>query len=113
MTFTKWQLAAGGPLLALPDLAAEPPLPPLTIANLDGLVWLGLIGATATYGFWLRGIERLWPGMAAALEILGPVTRSVWVGLACRAPDRYPTSWRGNRPCGDLGGQGRLTLGRQ
>ena len=65
-------------------LIAEPSLPPLSATNLLGLVWLGLIGAAATYWFWLRGIARLGPGPVAMLGMLSPVTAVVlgwlWLG---------------------------------
>ncbi len=84
LTFTAWQLTAGGLLLLPIALIAEPPLPQLSATNLLGLVWLGLIGAAATYWFWLRGIARLGPGPVAMLGMLSPVTAVVlgwfWLG---------------------------------
>ncbi|MES2845150.1 MAG: EamA family transporter [Pseudomonadota bacterium] len=74
LTFTAWQLTAGGLILLPVAIIAEPPLPPLTGTNLLGLAWLGLIGASATYWFWLRGIARLGPGPVAVLGMLSPVT---------------------------------------
>jgi probable blue pigment (indigoidine) exporter len=83
LTFTAWQLMAGGLILLPIALLFEPPLPPLSASNLVGLVWLGLIGAAATYWLWLRGIARLGPGIAAMLGMLSPVTAVVlgWVWL--------------------------------
>jgi probable blue pigment (indigoidine) exporter len=74
LTFTAWQLTAGGLILLPIAIIAEPPLPPLTATNLFGLAWLGLIGAAVTYWFWLRGIARLGPGPVAVLGMLSPVT---------------------------------------
>lgn len=74
LTFTAWQLTAGGLLLLPAALVAEPSLPPLTASNLLGLIWLGLIGAAATYWLWLRGIARLGPSPVAILAMLSPVT---------------------------------------
>ena len=71
LTFTAWQLMAGGLILLPIALLFEPPLPPLSASNLVGLVWLGLIGAAATYWLWLRGIARLGP----AIEPASPHTR--------------------------------------
>ncbi|MEK1927806.1 MAG: EamA family transporter, partial [Rhizobium giardinii] len=45
LTFTAWQLTAGGVLLLPVALLFEPALPMPTTANLLGIVWLGLIGA--------------------------------------------------------------------
>ena len=74
LPYTAWQLTAGGLLLAPVALLVEPPLPPLTPTNLAGLVWLGLVGAAATYWFWLRGIVRLGPSVASLLGMLSPVS---------------------------------------
>jgi probable blue pigment (indigoidine) exporter len=83
LTFTAWQLTAGGLLLAPIALLAEPPLPPLTTTNLAGLVWLGLVGAAVTYWFWLRGVVRLGPSVTAMLGMLSPVSAVVlgWIWL--------------------------------
>ncbi|WP_103257134.1 EamA family transporter [Tabrizicola aquatica] len=89
LTFTAWQLTAGGFLLAPVALLVEPPLPPLTAVNLAGLAWLGLVGAAATYWFWLRGIVRLGPSLAAMLGMLSPVSAVmlgwVWLGQSLTA----------------------------
>ena len=89
LTFTAWQLTAGGLLLAPVALLAEPPLPPLTPTNLAGLAWLGLVGAAMTYWFWLRGIVRLGPSVAAMMGMLSPVSAVMlgWIWL-----DQYLTA---------------------
>ncbi|GGO37453.1 multidrug transporter [Gemmobacter aquaticus] len=89
LTFTAWQLTAGGALLAPVALFFEPPLPTLTVTNLAGLVWLGLIGAAATYWFWLRGVARLGPSVVSMLGMLSPVSAVVlgWLWL-----DQYLTA---------------------
>ena len=89
LTFTAWQLTAGGLLLAPVALLVEPPLPPLTTTNLAGLAWLGLVGAAATYWFWLRGVVRLGPSVTAMLGMLSPVSAVVlgWIWL-----DQYLTA---------------------
>lgn len=74
LTFTAWQLTAGGLLLAPAALLAEPGLPAPTASHLAGLAWLGLVGAALTYVLWFRGIARLGPGVAASLGFLSPVT---------------------------------------
>jgi len=83
LTFTAWQLTAGGLLLVPAALWLEPSLPTLTGANIVGLVHLGLIGAAATYILWFRGIARLEPSAVAPLGFLSPVTAVVlgWVVL--------------------------------
>ncbi len=74
LTFTAWQLTAGGLLLLPAALILEPSLPALTAANLLGFIWLGVIGAALTYILWFRGIARLEPSVVAPLGFLSPMT---------------------------------------
>ncbi len=84
LSFTAWQLTAGGLLLLPLALLMEPPLPPLSALNLAGLIWLGLIGAAATYAIWFRGIARIEPGAVSMLGMMSPVTAVtlgwLWLG---------------------------------
>ncbi|OCP07494.1 MULTISPECIES: EamA family transporter [unclassified Ensifer] len=73
LTFTAWQLAAGGLLLVPVVLFFEPSLPSLTVANMLGLAYLGLIGAAFTYLLWFRGLSRLEPSAVSPLGFLSPV----------------------------------------
>lgn len=74
LTFTAWQLTAGGTLLLPVALWLEPPLPALTAANLLGFSYLGLIGAALTYLLWFRGLSRLEPSVVSPLGFLSPMT---------------------------------------
>ena len=74
LTFTAWQLSAGGLLLVPVALLLEPSLPQLTGANVLGFAYLGLIGAAFTYALWLRGLSRLEPSQVSPLGFLSPVT---------------------------------------
>ena len=74
LTFTAWQLVAGGALLLVPALILEPGLPAPSISNLFGYAWLGLVGAALTYILWFRGIAALGPASVAPLGFLSPVT---------------------------------------
>lgn len=74
LTFTAWQLVAGGILLLPVALWYEPPLGPLTQANVLGFLYLGLIGAALTYVLWFRGIARLDPPVVASLGFLSPLS---------------------------------------
>ncbi|HKU95341.1 MAG TPA: EamA family transporter [Vineibacter sp.] len=74
LTFTAWQLTAGGLLLVPVVLALEPMLPMPSGANLLGYAWLGLIGAALTYILWFRGIARLEPSVVSPLGFLSPLT---------------------------------------
>lgn len=81
LTFTAWQLTAGGLLLVPAALWLEPALPPLDVGAIAGLAWLGLVGAALTYGLWFRGISRLEPTSVAMLALLSPLTAVIlgWV----------------------------------
>lgn len=79
LTFTAWQLTAGGLILVPVALAFEPALPALDAASIAGLAWLGLIGAAATYWLWFRGIARLEPGAVSMLGMMSPVA-AVFLG---------------------------------
>lgn len=74
LTFTSWQLTAGGILLAPLAFAAEPALPPLTALNVAGIAYLGLIGAALAYVLWFRGVARLEPAVVSSLGFLSPIT---------------------------------------
>jgi probable blue pigment (indigoidine) exporter len=74
LTFTAWQLTAGGVLLLPVALLLESPLPHLTGANVLGFAYLGLIGAALTYILWFRGLSRLEPSMVSPLGFLSPTT---------------------------------------
>lgn len=77
LTFTAWQLTAGGLLLVPLALLLEPPLPPLSGLNLLGFLWLGLIGGALTYVLWFRGVARLEPAAVASLGFLSPLVATL------------------------------------
>jgi probable blue pigment (indigoidine) exporter len=83
LTFTAWQLTAGGLLLVPLAFFLEPALPPLTSENTLGMAYLGLIGAALTYLLWFRGLSRIEPSAAASLGFLSPVTATLlgWLAL--------------------------------
>ncbi len=74
LTFAAWQLTAGGLLLLPVSAFYELPLPALSLTNVAGFAWLGLIGAALTYFFWFRGIERLGPAAVTNFGFLSPLT---------------------------------------
>ncbi len=88
LTFTAWQLTAGGLVLLPMALLSEPPLPPLEAGHLGGLVYLGLIGAAMTYFLWFRGLAQLGPATVSLLALLSPVTA---VGIGWLALDQTLT----------------------
>lgn len=81
LTFTAWQLTAGGivllPLAWIVDGA--PPLP--TARETVGLIWLSGIGAVLTYLLWFRGIARIAPTAISMLGFLSPLS-AVIIGWA-------------------------------
>lgn len=83
LSFTAWQLTAGGLILVPVALMLEPPLPALSSTNIAGLAWLTLIGAALTYWLWFRGIARLEPGAVSMLAMMSPVTAVIlgWIFL--------------------------------
>lgn len=83
LTFTAWQLTAGGLLLVPAALLFEPSMPLPTSANLLGLGWLGLIGAALTYVLWFRGIARMESAVVSLLLFLSPMTAVLlgWIFL--------------------------------
>ncbi|OCW95386.1 EamA family transporter [Alishewanella sp. HH-ZS] len=74
LTFTSWQLTAGGILLVPAAWFFEPALPSLTLVNIAGFLYLGLLGAAFTYIIWFRGIARLSPNLVAPLGFLSPLS---------------------------------------
>jgi probable blue pigment (indigoidine) exporter len=74
LTFTSWQLTAGG-LLLLPFLPlSSTDWSSITGLNVLGLLYLGLIGAAFTYIIWLRGIQRIQPSAVSVLGLLSPLS---------------------------------------
>ncbi|MDO3433289.1 EamA family transporter [Rhizobium sp. CBN3] len=83
LTFTAWQLSAGGILLVPFALFLEPALPSPSIANIAGIAYLGLVGAAFTYLLWFRGLSRIEPSAISSLGFLSPVVATLlgWLAL--------------------------------
>lgn len=83
LTFTAWQLTAGGILLLPVAYLLEPAQPAPTAANILGMAYLGIIGAALTYFLWFRGLARIEPSAAASLGFLSPVVATLlgWLAL--------------------------------
>ncbi|MCT7665288.1 DMT family transporter [Shinella kummerowiae] len=86
LTFTAWQLTAGGLLLVPVALLFEPALPVPTAQNLVGFLFLGLIGAALTYIVWFRGLAKLGPAAISPLGFLSPLV-AVVLGWALLGQD--------------------------
>ncbi len=84
LTFTAWQLTAGG-LLLLPFAPfASTHWSTISTTNILALGYLGLIGAGLTYVIWLRGIKMLQPSAVSILGLLSPLSATIlgWLVLA-------------------------------
>lgn len=83
LTFTSWQLTAGGFVLLPFSLLLEPTLPSLSALNLVGLSYLTLIGGALTYALWFRGLAILGPSSVASLGFLSPMSAVIlgWLWL--------------------------------
>jgi probable blue pigment (indigoidine) exporter len=79
LTFTAWQLVAGGILLLPAAVILEPTLPNLSNENIFAFIYFGLVGAGLTYLLWFRGLAKLSPNAIAPLGFLSPVT-AVFLG---------------------------------
>ncbi|MEV0528096.1 EamA family transporter [Streptomyces sp. NPDC050439] len=77
LTFTGWQLTAGGLVLAPIALTAEGLPSHLTGTNIAGYVYLGVIGTAIAYALWFRGIERLPASSVSFLGLTNPVVATL------------------------------------
>lgn len=76
LLFTGWQLVTGGVVLAVLSLLFEGLPPQLTLTNVAGFTYLGLIGTGLAYALWFRGIETL--GVSVSfLGFLSPAVATV------------------------------------
>jgi probable blue pigment (indigoidine) exporter len=81
LTFTAWQLVAGGLVLLPLALAVEGLPPQLTGSNVLGYLWLGTAGTGLAYVLWFRGIDRLPVSQVSLLALLSPLvaTTAGWL----------------------------------
>ena len=77
LVFTAWQLVAGGLILLPAAFAVEGMPPALSMRNVAGFAYLGVIGTGFAYALWFRGIERLGASTVAFLTLLSPVSALV------------------------------------
>ena len=83
ITFTGWQLTAGG-LVLMPIVLLTEGLPArLTNANVVGFTWLAIVGTGLAYANWFKGIEALPVSTASFLGLLSPLvaTAAGWIVL--------------------------------
>lgn len=70
VTFTAWQIAAGGLLLLQVALRLEPIPTSFSAVDRLALVRLGLVGTARTYILWFQTIARFEPSVVSSLGLL-------------------------------------------
>ncbi|MBG6218614.1 putative blue pigment (indigoidine) exporter [Arthrobacter sp. CAN_A6] len=75
---TSWQLVAGGLFLApIAFLVEGPPPQALTLPNIAGYLYLGVIGTAVAYTLWFRGVHLLPASTTAILGLLSPLVATL------------------------------------
>jgi probable blue pigment (indigoidine) exporter len=77
LVFTAWQLAVGGIVLLPIALVVEGPITHLSITNLLGFAYLGLVGTGLAYALWFRGIDKLKASAVSSLGLISPVVATL------------------------------------
>lgn len=73
LVFTAWQLTVGGIVLLPIALAIEGPITHLSMTNLLGFVYLGVVGTGIAYALWFRGIDKLKASAVSSLGLMSPL----------------------------------------
>lgn len=73
VTFTGWQLVAGGLALLPVALIVEGPPPSLDARAVGGFLWICVIGTGLAYVVWFNGLRQLEAGSVALIGLLNPV----------------------------------------
>ena len=84
ITFTGWQLTAGGLMLVPLVLLTEGLPSTITSTNLAGFAWLALVGTGLAYANWFRGVAELPIAISSSLGLLSPLVATVagWLVLS-------------------------------
>lgn len=83
LTFTGWQLAAGGLLLVPLAAIVEGAPPTFDAAAVGGYLWLGIVGTLVAYALWFQGVGRLPVAAVSFLVLLSPAVATAlgWLVL--------------------------------
>ncbi len=81
VTFTAWQLVAGGLVLLPVALLVEGAPPSLGLRAIGGFLYLGLVATVLANLVWFRGLRRLPAAAVSLVGLLNPVAGTV-VGVA-------------------------------
>lgn len=83
LTFTAWQLVAGGLALLPVALLVEGAPPAIDARAVGGFLFIGLVGTVLAYAVWFRGLRELPAATVSLLGLLNPVAGTlVGVSLA-------------------------------
>ena len=74
LVFTAWQLIAGGLILTPLAFLIEGAAPALSLTNIFGYIYIGLIGTGLAYAIWLRGVKNLNASTVTFLTLLSPIS---------------------------------------
>ncbi|UMG94367.1 EamA family transporter [Nocardioides sp. TF02-7] len=77
VTFTAWQLVAGGLVLAPVALLVEGGPPEIDAPAVGGYLFIGLVGTALAYAVWFRGMRRLPAAAVSLVGLLNPVAGTV------------------------------------
>lgn len=81
LTFTAWQLVAGGLVLLPIALIVEGAPPAMGLSEIGGFLYLGLPATVVAYVVWFRGLRELPAAAVSLVGLLNPVAGTV-VGVA-------------------------------
>jgi probable blue pigment (indigoidine) exporter len=81
LTFTAWQLVAGGLVLLPVALLVEGTPPPIDLPAVGGFLYLGIAGTLVAYVVWFRGLRRLPAAAVSLVGLLNPVAGTI-IGVA-------------------------------
>lgn len=86
LTFTGWQLTAGGLVLLPLTVAVEGVPPSMSAVNVAAFVWLAAVGTGLAYVNWFRGVAVLPVAATGFLGLLSPLVATIagWVALGQR-----------------------------
>lgn len=73
LTFTSWQLMAGGLVLVPVALLVEGPPPRLDLPAIGGLIYLTTFGTAIAYVAWFHGLRSMPAGATALVGLINPV----------------------------------------
>ena len=81
LTFTAWQLVAGGLLLLPIAIAVEGAPPPIDVRAVGGFLFIGLFGTVLAFVVWFRGLRELPAAAVSLVGLLNPVSGTI-IGVA-------------------------------